>query len=228
MKAPSPPPTMPSLILPPFLASPRPSMAMVLLPSPYSERTVDLLLVDGSAGEVVECLLGDADDVMLDEVGALARPVLGVLERAFPLEHGPGRIAVLGHLGEHAAKIDLPVAERAEAARPLDPRRIARIDALPAGRIELAVLDVERLDPLMVDVDEFEVVELLQYEMRRVVVDRATLVALDRIEEALERRSVEQVLAGMELVADIDAGVVERVEDRLPAFGEFRERRFDE
>src|SRR5579871_1135369 len=216
MNAPSPPPTMPSLILPPALASLRPSIAMVLLPSLYSERAVDLFLVDRSAGEVVERLLGDADDVMLDEVGALARAVLRVLERAFPFKHGPGRIAVLRELREHAAEIDLPVAKRAEAARPLDPRRIARVDALPAGRVELGVLDVERLDALVIDVDEFEIVELLQHEVRGIVVDRAALVAFERVEKALEGGAVENVLAGMKLVADVDAGVVEGVEDRLP------------
>jgi hypothetical protein len=41
MKAPSPPPTMPSLILPPFLASLRPSMAIGFLPSLQSERALD-------------------------------------------------------------------------------------------------------------------------------------------------------------------------------------------
>src|SRR5438552_16987057 len=68
MKAPSPPPTMPSLILPPFLASLRPSMAMALLPSLQPERALDLLLVDRRASEIVERLLGHADDVMLDEL----------------------------------------------------------------------------------------------------------------------------------------------------------------
>src|SRR5271166_246893 len=228
MKAPSPPPTMPSLILAPVRASLRPSMVMALLPSLQSERALDLLLVDGGAGEIVERLLGDADDVLRDELGALAPPVFRVLETALPFQHRPGGIAVLRHLGENAGKIDLPVAERTEAPGPLDPRRIARIDALPSVRIELRVLDVERLDPLVVDVDELEIVELLQHEVRRIVVDRAALVALDRVEEALERRSVEQVLAGMELISDVAAGVVERVEDRRPAFGELLERRLDQ
>src|SRR5208337_2380589 len=141
MKAPSPPPTMPSLILVPVRASLRPSMVMGSLPSLQSERALDLLLVDRAAGEVVERLLGNADDVMRDELGALARPVLRVLEAAFPFEHRPGGIAVLRHLGEDAGKIDLPVAERPETPGPLDPRRIARIDALPSVRIELRVLD---------------------------------------------------------------------------------------
>src|SRR5208283_2404501 len=57
MKAPSPPPTIPSLILPPFLASLRPSMAMDLLPSLQSKRAVDLLLVDRAGGVIVERLL---------------------------------------------------------------------------------------------------------------------------------------------------------------------------
>src|SRR5271166_3685940 len=84
MKAPSPPPTMPSLILAPVRASLRPSMAMALLPSLQSERALDLLLVDRGAGEIVERLLGHADDVMLDELGALARAVFRVLETALP------------------------------------------------------------------------------------------------------------------------------------------------
>src|SRR5271166_725236 len=228
MKAPSPPPTMPSLIFAPVRASLRPSMVMALLPSLQSERALDLLLVDGGAGEIVERLLGDADDVLRDELGALAPPVFRVLETALPFQHRPGGIAVLRHLGENAGKIDLPVAERTEAPRPFDPRRIARVDALPPGRIELGVLDVERLDPLVVDVDELEVVELLQHEVRRIVVDRAALVALDRVEEALERCSVEQVLAGVQLVADVDARIVERVEDRLPPLGELFEGGLDQ
>src|SRR5208337_2497268 len=125
IKAPSPPPTMPSLIFAPVRASLRPSMVMALLPSLQSERALDLLLVDGGAGEIVERLLGDADDVLRDELGALARPVFRVLETALPFQHRPGGIAVLRHLGENAGKIDLPVAERTEAPRPFDPRRIA-------------------------------------------------------------------------------------------------------
>src|SRR5580704_8359131 len=133
MKAPSPPPTMPSLILPPSEASLRPSI-IVSYPLDQAERACDLPLVDLAAGEVVERLLGHANDVLRDEFGALARAVLGMLQAALPFQHRPRRIAVLRHLGEDAAEIDLAVAERAEAARPVDPRRIPRINALLAGR----------------------------------------------------------------------------------------------
>ena len=87
---------------------------------------------------------------------------------------------------------------------------------------------MERLDPLVIDVDEVEIVELLQHEVRRIVVDRAALVALQRIEKALEGGAVEDILAGMKLVADVDAGLVEGIEDRLPALGEFLERGLDQ
>ena len=132
------------------------------------------------------------------------------------------------HLGEDAAEIDLPVAERTEPARALDPGRIAGIDALPPGRIEFGVLDVERLDALVIDVDEGEIVELLQHEVRGVVQDVAALVAVQRLQEPFERRAVENVLAGVNFIGDVDAGVVERIEDRLPALGEFRERGLDQ
>ena len=74
----------------------------------------------------------------------------------------------------------------------------------------------------------FEIVELLQHEVRRVVEDVAALVAADRLEEALEGRAVEQILAGMNFVGDVAAGLVEGVEDRPPAARQFLERRLDQ
>src|SRR5271166_54713 len=219
MNAPSPPPTMPSLILLPVLASLRPSMAMPVSPLAQSDR---------AAGEVVERFVGDPDDVMLDELGALARAVLRVLEAAFPFEHRPGRIAVLRHLRKDAREVGLPVAERPEPPGPFDPRRIARIDALPPRRIELGVLHMKCRNPLVVDVDELEIVELLQDEMRGIVIDGAALVSFDGVEETLEARSVEQVLARVDLVGDVDAGLVEGVQDRLPALGELFVRGLDQ
>ena len=117
--------------------------------------------------------------------------------------------------------------ERKRPAR-FDPALVAGIDALPAGRVELGVLHVEGLDALVVDVDEVEIVELLQQEMRRIVVDVAARVPADRVEEHLEGGAVENVLARMDLVADVDAGVVIGVEDRLPALAELGEGFLDQ
>ena len=65
---------------------------------------------------------------------------------------------------------------------------IAGIDALPPVRVELGILDVKRLDALVIDVDEVEIVELLQQKMRRVVIDAAARVVLQPGEEPLEGR----------------------------------------
>ena len=94
---------------------------------------------------------------------APSRAPLGVLQGALPFEDRPARKVVLGQLAEHRGEIDLPVAQRAEAACPVDPRRIARIDALPAGRIELGVLGVEHPDAVVINVDVIEIVECLQH-----------------------------------------------------------------
>jgi hypothetical protein len=45
-------------------------------------------------------------------------------------------------------------------------------------------------DALVVNVDEPDIVERLQAEMRRIVIDAAALVALELVEEPLERHAV--------------------------------------
>jgi hypothetical protein len=119
-----------------------------------------------------------------------------VLEGAFPFEHGPGLVVVLGELGEDRAEIHLPIAQRAEAAGAVHPGFVPAVDADATVRVELGVLDVEGLDALVVEVDEGDVVELLQQEVARVVVDAGARVAADRVDEALEGGAVVDVLAG--------------------------------
>ncbi len=182
----------------------------------------------GAAGEIVEGLFRDADDVCLDEVGAFARTVLRMLQRAFPLEHGPAVEVVGRHLGEDRAEIDLAVAERTEAAGALDPALIAAIDALASGRVELGILDVEHLDPVLVDVDVVEIVEALQDEVRRIVEHVGARMVADALQEHLVGDAVMQVFARMDLVADVDAVLVGMVEDRLPAAGKLVEGGLDQ
>ena len=80
----------------------------------------------------------------------------------------------------------------------------------------------------MIDVDEGEVVELLQHEMRRVVVDGAALVPAEPLQEHLEGRAVEHVLARMNFVADVDTVLVIDVEDRLPSLRQLAESLLDQ
>src|SRR5439155_13007480 len=111
MKAPSPPPTMPRRMRRPAATE---LLALIVIAAPSeAEHSPDLLRIALGAGEVVERFLGDADDVLADELGAFGGAGLGMLQRALPLEHGPAVVVVLGHLRENCAEIDLPVAERA-------------------------------------------------------------------------------------------------------------------
>ena len=119
--------------------------------------------------------------------------------------------------GENPAEIDLAIAQRAEPARPLGPGRIGTIDPGAAIGPELGVLDVERLDPLVIDVDEFQIVELLQHEVAGIIENIGARMVVHRIEEAFESHPVVQVLAGVQLITGVDAVLVELIEDRLPA-----------
>ena len=103
--------------------------------------------------------------MILDELRAFAGAILGMLDAAFPFEHGPALIVIAGELGKNALEVDLSIADRTEAPGALEPRRVAGIDALPSRRIELGVLHVEHLDPLVKDIDVFEIVQLLQHEV---------------------------------------------------------------
>src|SRR3546814_4829720 len=90
-----------------------------------------------------------------------------MLERAFPLEHRPTRIIIGRHLREDRTEIDLPVAERTEASGPIDPALIPAIDAGPAVGPEFGILDVKAAYPLVIDVEEREIIELLEHEVAR-------------------------------------------------------------
>ena len=183
----------------------------------------------GAAGrEIVEGACRHLDDVRLDERRALGGTLLAVLDAALPFQHRPAVETVLRQLGEDAAEIDLAVAERAEPAGAVHPGLEAAIHALLAGRVELRVLGVEHADARVVDVDEGEIVELLQHEMAWIVQDVAARMVAGPLEEHLERDAVVQILAGMDFVADVDARLVERVQDRLPARRQFVERGFDQ
>ena len=82
---------------------------------------------------------------------------------------------------------------------------------------------MERLDALVVVIDEREVVELLQHEVAGVIENARGLVATHGIEESLERHAIVQVFARMDLVAQRNAGFAEHIEHRAPAAREFLE-----
>ncbi|MDT4857327.1 hypothetical protein FQZ97_917480 [compost metagenome] len=87
---------------------------------------------------------------------------------------------------------------------------------------------MQRLDARVVDVDELQVVQLLQQEVRGVVVDAAAGMVVDALQKHLEGGAVEQVFARMQFEADVAVGVFKGVEDRQPALGEFVECGFNQ
>ena len=93
---------------------------------------------------------------------------------------------------------------------------------------ELRILDVEHPDALVIGVDEAEVVELLQDEVTGVVEQVAARMVAGALQEHLERDAVMQVLARMNLVAEVDFRPDRRHRGSVPALGQFVEGRLDQ
>src|SRR5215471_3923170 len=93
--------------------------------------------VGAGGGEVVEHPVGDIDDVVGDELRALARRDLGMLQAALPLIDRPAGEIIGGEAREDALEVDLAVAERPVARRALEPPLVAAEIALLGGRVEL-------------------------------------------------------------------------------------------
>src|SRR5688572_24458494 len=135
MKAPSPPPTMPRRTRLSAGSRLRPSIPMSASSlGADAEHLAVGLQIGATGGEIIESPLGHADDMIADEGSAFARTFLRMLDAAFPFHDRPALEAVLRELREDGAEIDLAVAQRTEAPRPVDPGLIAAIDAAAAVR----------------------------------------------------------------------------------------------
>src|SRR5262245_117672 len=223
INAPRPPPTMPSRS---GRSTPEPADASTMSGDP--EHPLIFREIGPRAREIVERLLCDANDVVGDELRALASAVLRMLDAALPLEHCPTGVVVLRELGEDRLEVHLPIAQGPEAAGAIDPRLEPAVHALAARWIELGVLDVKHADAVVIEVDVLEIVELLQYEVTGIVQEVAPFVSVDAFEEHLEGHPVVQILTGMDLEAGVDALLIEGIENRTPALGELVERGLDQ
>ena len=87
---------------------------------------------------------------------------------------------------------------------------------------------MEARNPVVIAVDEVEIVELLQHIMRRIEQDARAGMIAHRGEEPLPRRAIVNVLARMDLIGAVDPRFLEHVEDRHPAPREFGERLLDQ
>ena len=85
-------------------------------------------------------------------------------------------VSVLREFAEDGAKINLPVAERAEAPSPVDPGFEAAVHTLAPSWPELGILHMEGLDAVVIQIDVFQVVKLLQHKMTGVIQQAGALV----------------------------------------------------
>ena len=86
---------------------------------------------------------------------------------------------------------------------------------------KFGILDVERRDAVVVEVDERQIVHRLQQKVRRVVVDPRARMVCDGGQEPLPACPVKDIFAGVQFKPDVDAGIVIGVQDRQPAAGQF-------
>src|SRR5262249_54881287 len=100
---------------------------------------------------------------------------------AFPLQHRPAGKIVLSKLGKNRREVNLSIAKGPEPPGPRNPWLIAAINSLPASGPKLGVLDVKHLDPRVVNIYEFKVIELLQNKMAGIVKNIAALVSTQAI-----------------------------------------------
>src|SRR5581483_8614198 len=145
-----------------------------------------------------------------------------------PLKYRPAFEVILRKLGENSAEINLAIAKRAETSGTLDPRLVSAVNTLAAARPKLGVLHVEHFDPLVINVDELQVIELLQNKVTGVKKNVATFVPVESIEEHLKADAVVQVFAGVQFETEVDAGVVKQLKNRFPSFCQLVERSFNQ
>src|SRR5258708_31534202 len=122
-----------------------------------------------------------------DEWSALGRALLGALYTAFPLENRPAVEIILCELGENAVEINLAIAGRTKTSGAIDPGLITTVDALASTGIKLRVFDVKHLDALMIKIEVFQIIELLQNEVAGVEQDIAARVIAHAIEKHFKR-----------------------------------------
>src|SRR5882724_6378518 len=130
-----------------------------------------------------------------NERRALGCALFATLYTAFPFEHGPALKAVLREFGKNSLKVDLPITQRAEPARPVDPRLVPAVDTLPARRMEFRILHVKHFDPAVIQIDVFQIVELLKHKMAGIKKQIAARMVLHLIQKHLDGRAVVQILS---------------------------------
>src|SRR6266850_8134678 len=155
----------------------------------------------------------------LDKRRPFRGSLLAALDATLPLQHGPPIKSILRQLGKYAAEIYLAISRRAKPPCSIYPGLIAAVNALPACRTKLRILHVKHLDALVVHIEEFQIVELLQHEMTRVKQHLAPRMIAGALQKHFQRDPIVQIFAGMDLEAQVHSRFVKCIEDGTPARG---------
>ena len=128
---------------------------------------------------------------------------------------------------EELLEVDVAVAGRDEvpAARLVAEVQVRGEDRAAAVEALARVLDVHVVDPVGELERELRGVEELVREVARVEVDPERLAVVDRVERLPRRDEVVRDLGRMHLEPELDALLVEDVQDRAPPLGEVLVRR---
>ena len=101
-----------------------------------------------------QSFFGHANDVILDKRRSFFGALLGMLDAALPLQHGPAVDIVLRQLRKDTSEINLTVAQRTKTARTIDPRLISAINSALPGWIKFRILHMKGFDIILVDIDK--------------------------------------------------------------------------
>src|SRR5436853_3221348 len=156
------------------------------------------------------------NDMPLDERRPFRRSLFAALDAALPLQHCPPRKVMVRQLGKDRPEIHLPVSWRPKPPRPFHPGLVSPVNPLPPRRTKLCILYVKHLDAAVVQVDELQVIKLLQHEMARVVENIASWMFSHPLEKHFKRGPIVQILARMNLKAQVHARFIKCIQDGPP------------
>src|SRR5690606_4496936 len=176
--------------------------------------------------KIIERSLGYANDIITNKFCAFACPVFGMFDATFPFHHRPTFEIVLRELAEYFFEVNLPVAGRAISACAVEPTLVTAKCSLSPGGIKFRVLYMKCFDAFVIKVDVFDVIELLQYEVRWIVEQAGAGMTFYLLEEHFVCGAVEKVFAGMDLITYINTAFIEFVQNRQPSSREFRKTFF--
>ena len=151
-------------------------------------------------GEVIKSGARRLDDMPLNKRRPFRSTLLAALDAALPFQHRPSRKVILCQPGKYRAEINLAISRRTKPPRSIYPWLIAPVNALPARRTKLRILHVKHLDAAVIQIDEFQIIELLQHEMTRIKKHIASRMMGGALQKHFKRDSIVQIFAGMDFV----------------------------